>query len=192
MLESLISNAYLRSAAILVATIAIAKIVLVMLTKYLKQITAKTKTTIDDELIDSAARPLDFLVLICGAYLALQTIPSFAPYLGWAQAIAYVIIMITLASVVSRTVGILLTHWMRVKSTYQKAPQVLQKGLAVVIYIIACLMILSHFQVEVSPLLATLGLGGLAVGLALQSTLSNLFSGLYIITDKPVRVGDLM
>src|SRR6266404_164685 len=44
--------------------------------------------------------------------------------------------------------------------------------------------------VAITPILTALGVGGLAVALALQDTLSNLFAGLHLLADKPIRVGD--
>ena len=45
-------------------------------------------------------------------------------------------------------------------------------------------------DLRITPIIATLGIGGLAAGLALQSTLSNFFAGLHIITDRSFTVGD--
>ena len=53
-------------------------------------------------------------------------------------------------------------------------------------------MILSHFGIAITPFVAALGIGGLAIGLALQDTLSNIFSGLHIIGDQPIRVHDIV
>jgi small-conductance mechanosensitive channel len=44
--------------------------------------------------------------------------------------------------------------------------------------------------VQITPLLTALGVGGLAVALALQDTLSNLFAGVHLLADRPIRVGD--
>jgi small-conductance mechanosensitive channel len=52
------------------------------------------------------------------------------------------------------------------------------------------LVVLDTLHISITPLLASLGVGGLAVGLALQGTLSNLFAGMQIISDRPIRVGD--
>jgi small-conductance mechanosensitive channel len=60
------------------------------------------------------------------------------------------------------------------------------------IYIIGLLVILATEGVSISPILATLGVGGLAVALALQDTLSNLFSGLQLIGSRQVRPGDFI
>ncbi|WP_414541407.1 mechanosensitive ion channel family protein [Nostoc sp. CCY0012] len=54
------------------------------------------------------------------------------------------------------------------------------------------LILLQTVGVEVTPIVTTLGVGGLAVGLALQDTLANLFSGFYLIISKQVRTGDYL
>ncbi|HDQ59585.1 MAG TPA: mechanosensitive ion channel family protein [Candidatus Woesearchaeota archaeon] len=56
--------------------------------------------------------------------------------------------------------------------------------------IIAAVIILDHFKVEISPIIASLGIAGLAVALALQDTLANFFTGIYITADQPIRPGD--
>jgi small-conductance mechanosensitive channel len=58
------------------------------------------------------------------------------------------------------------------------------------ILLIGLLVTLDAVGVEITPLLTALGVGGLAVALALQDTLSNLFAGVHLLADKPIRVGD--
>jgi small-conductance mechanosensitive channel len=60
----------------------------------------------------------------------------------------------------------------------------------VFLIIIAILLILAALNVEITPLIASLGIGGLAVALALQPTIANYFSGLYITADRSIKVGD--
>jgi small-conductance mechanosensitive channel len=62
----------------------------------------------------------------------------------------------------------------------------------VTILIIGGLMLLSALGISITPLLTTLGIGGLAVALALQDTLSNMFAGFYISIARQVRVGDFV
>jgi len=59
-----------------------------------------------------------------------------------------------------------------------------------VIFIVGILLILAGLHVDITPLLATLGVGGLAVALALQDTLSNFFAGFYITVARQIRIGD--
>jgi small-conductance mechanosensitive channel len=55
---------------------------------------------------------------------------------------------------------------------------------------IGSLVLLDALGVQITPLLTALGVGGLAVALALQDTLSNLFAGVHLLADRPIRVGD--
>lgn len=58
------------------------------------------------------------------------------------------------------------------------------------VFIIGFLILLSALGIAITPILTALGVGGLAVALALQDTLSNLFAGVHLLADKPIRVGD--
>ncbi len=60
------------------------------------------------------------------------------------------------------------------------------------VIVIGLAVLLSGLGVHVTPIIASLGIGALAVALALQDTLSNIFAGLYILADQPVRVGDFI
>jgi small-conductance mechanosensitive channel len=59
-----------------------------------------------------------------------------------------------------------------------------------VVFVVGGLVLLSALGIQITPLLTALGVGGLAVALALQDTLSNLFAGLHLLVDRPIRVGD--
>lgn len=59
-----------------------------------------------------------------------------------------------------------------------------------VVLVIGMLVLLSFLGIQITPILTALGVGGLAVALALQDTLSNLFAGVHLLADKPIRVGD--
>ena len=58
------------------------------------------------------------------------------------------------------------------------------------IYLVGVLILLQNFGVSITPILTALGVGGLAVALALQDTLSNLFSGLHLLLSRQIKVGD--
>jgi len=61
-----------------------------------------------------------------------------------------------------------------------------------VMIVLGAAVLLNGLGVQVTPIIASLGIGALAVALALQDTLSNIFAGLYILADQPVRVGDFI
>ena len=60
----------------------------------------------------------------------------------------------------------------------------------VVVYGIGALLVLDVMDINISPLIAGLGLGGLAVALAIQPTLANLFAGTYVMTEGVIDTGD--
>jgi small-conductance mechanosensitive channel len=60
----------------------------------------------------------------------------------------------------------------------------------VLVFVFGILMILQSLGISITPIIATLGIGGLAVALAFQDTLSNLYAGLYLILSQQVRPGD--
>ena len=66
----------------------------------------------------------------------------------------------------------------------------LRRGAVALIYGIGGLLILDLLGISISPLIAGLGLGGLAVALAIQPTLANLFAGTYVMTEGVVSPGD--
>ncbi len=66
----------------------------------------------------------------------------------------------------------------------------LRKIINIVIITVGALLIANQLSLEITPLLASLGIAGLAVALALQDTLSNLFSGFHLMLDQPIRPGD--
>jgi len=61
-----------------------------------------------------------------------------------------------------------------------------------VIFVLGFLIILSVLEISITPFITALGVGGLAVALALQDTLANLFAGIHILIEKTIRVGDFI
>ncbi len=59
-----------------------------------------------------------------------------------------------------------------------------------VVFVVGGLVLLAELGIKITPLLTALGVGGLAVALALQDTLTNLFAGMHLLADRPIRVGD--
>jgi small-conductance mechanosensitive channel len=70
------------------------------------------------------------------------------------------------------------------------APTLIKTLTEIFVAILGLLFLLNYLNVNIGPLLATLGVGGLAVALALQDTLSNLFAGIYISISNQIHVGD--
>jgi len=191
-LETLLQNEYFHFLLILAGSIVFAMIFHFFAKNYMQKITEKTKTDIDDIIFKIITKPLYLFIILIGLYLALKSLSLLNPYAFLIGRTFFFIFVLLLSVTASRTLSVLISRWFKVHKRFEKTPQLISKVVSIITYLIAILIILNHFEIEVTPLVATLGLGGLAVGLALQNTLSNFFAGLHIITDRPINVGDFI
>ena len=104
----------------------------------------------------------------------------------------FVVGVIWAVFVLYRLTKVAMEKWISLNPQLQSMPKLFIKIVNVIIYIIGFIIILRYFNIEITPLVATLGIGGIAIGFALQDTLSNFFAGLHIVSDKPIRIGDFM
>ncbi len=177
---------------ILLIFVIIAKILKHIVIGHFKRIAEKTKTEIDDILISMVSRPLYYMVIFIGLYLASRSIAPIIPYFEKIEMAFFVIGILIGAWMVTKIVSLFVILWLEKEKGIEHVPEVINKTVSVFIFTLAILMILDYFNIALSPLIATLGVGGIAVGLALQSTLSDFFAGMHIMSDKPLRVGDFV
>lgn len=181
---------YFRFLLIVIGSIIFAKIFNLIVTRYIKKITEKTRTDIDDMLMKVIRKPLYIFIILVGFYFGLKSLSFLAPYSLWINRMFFIISALLLSLIIARILSVLVSRWLKVQKEFERTPRLISTVVSIVIYLIAFLMILRYLNVEITPLVATLGLGGLAVGLALQNTLSNFFAGVHIISDRPINVGD--
>lgn len=91
---------------------------------------------------------------------------------------------IVVAKLVSNSVAVYMKEVLLTQTTIAK------NIISLVILTLGVLIIIQKFRISITPILTAFGIGGLAVALALQNTLSNLFAGFYIATSKRIRPGD--
>lgn len=191
-LPTIFENQYITAIAIVIGAIIVAQIARFVLDQFVRFVVKRTRTQVDDAIFYIIRKPASFLIYWCGFYFAVRSLTIPASYVLWIERIFFAGIVLLFAVVLSRIASAAVGKWFRTEEERQRAPHLVKKIVAFAVYTVAILMILNTFGVEITPLIATMGIGGLAIGLALQSTLSNIFSGLYIISDKPVRVGDFI
>jgi len=189
-LDTLLENQYIRSVLILLLTIILSETFIYIIKKYIHRLTSKTKTELDDVIISRITYPLHLTIILIGLFFALKSLTIINAYDYLINKIAFVVLTLIISFILSRIVSALVDNWLKVQKRYQKIPQLFNKIITVVIFIISILIIFDHFEIQITPLITALGLGGLAVGLALQSTMSNFFAGLHILSDKPIEVND--
>lgn len=191
-----VPNQYLRAVAVLIFLFLIFRMFLSVFEKIFFKFAAKTKTEIDDLLLKKSAKPLSFVALVLSLRFAIGEIAlSPAVELNLARFV-YSLLVIAIGYVVFVFVDIaLVAAWEKVAKrshipVNQSLTSVFQRTLRVILIALAFIYVLDVWGVEIVPVLGALGVAGLAVALALQPVLSNIFSGISLIIDKSVRIGD--
>ena len=169
-----------------------AKLLYFILNKYIKSFTKKTKTDIDDRLLTALERPFVIVVVIIGLYFSLLQIDYVRKHIELMNDVFFVLGVLWAVFVLYRLIKVAMEKWVAVNPAFQNMPKLVVKAANIFVYFIGLSIILKHFNVEITPLVATLGIGGIAIGFALQDTLSNFFAGLHIISDKPINIGDFV
>lgn len=164
----------------------------VVLFRRLRRVAARTATLADDVLMD-ATRSLWLPAALLVGFLAALRIAPIAPeqqLLAQRVAVSAILVLITLAA--SRFVGLRFAASRAAGGDQPARPSLIQKIVQLAVVIAGSLLILDNAGVEITTLLTALGVGSLAVALALQPTLSNLFAGIHLSVSKPIRVGDFV
>lgn len=181
------------SAAILVGFVLLALASKFILTRVIGVFTSKTKTILDDLIIQSLVAPVVVALIAGGLWIALTRLPEIASHIDIVHKL-FIIIYIALVAVAAVRVMHAMLRWYGTEIATRTSTDVDDRLIPifrrigdVIIYAIAIMVMLSRLNINISPILAGLGIGGLAVALALQSTLSNFLAGTYVITDAVIR-----
>jgi small-conductance mechanosensitive channel len=181
--------------------IVVVALLLAFLSKYIigaivKPFTQKTKTIIDDLIIEAINAPIFAAIIAGGLWIGINRILTVARTESIVNKIFIIVIIGIIGLAVSRIVHALL-EWYSVEIAPRTASDfddrlvpLLSRVADIIVYSFAFLVILGRIGVNIGPYLAGLGIGGLAVALALQPTLTNFLSGTYVISDSVIRKGD--
>jgi small-conductance mechanosensitive channel len=193
------------SAALLFVVFLIASgVANVVMRVFLGRLTRRTQGTLDEELLNVVRGPVVLFIALTGLFLALLILtnlesPRYALLAGYDDQIRRAWLVVVIAEV-----AYLLYHLLDATMTWyiQSVAQTtetqlddrllppLKRIMPLLVYSLGFLMALSVLNIPISPILAGLGIGGLAVALAVQPTLANFFAGTYVVTEGELNVGD--
>jgi len=165
--------------------------------RYLSRWAKKTKTNLDDEILCNIRAPIFLLAILVGAYYGLGTLTFLKPY-SLLMTAAFLIAEILLITLVIIRVTNVLVSWYAEKSAKSGRRMsnhilfILKKIIQVTVYFFAFLAILVAFNIDLSGLVVGLGVGGIAIALALQNVLGDAFSAFSIYFDRPFEIGDFI
>ncbi len=198
-LEALLNDEYVQFFFILLATIIAVMLVYCIMKLLIRKIAGKKKSY-SQFIIKKLSKPTFYLIFFTGLYISLKNLSMINGYTfsidanvyNWIDGIFFVLLAFLLALFVSRLVSVFMVGWLKATKGFDRTPGLINKLITVFIYVVAIFVILGYFKLDITPMIAGVGLGALAIGLALQSTLSNFFAGVHLISDKPIRAGDFI
>ena len=163
---------------------------------WLKKWADKTESKLDDLLLELLNGPVKIISFVIFLRIGLDVF-------AWPPAVQNglskgftVIVAITITYAVMKLVDLLMGYWhLRAAADADREFRehlfpIIRKVLKAFVIVVATLVTLDNIEIKITAVLASLSIGGLAVGLAAQDTLANLFGAVAILLDKPFRIGD--
>lgn len=156
-----------------------------------------TSSSLDDEILGAIRNPITVLFLAAGAYFAVKSMDNLSlGLIGTLDRLALAMLILVSAYLVSNLIMAILRWYARDVAPHTNSDlddhliPFMEKLIGVVVYLLAFLVILKSFGVEITALVASMGVAGIAVALAAQESLSNVFGAVAILLDRPYKVGD--
>jgi len=179
-----------------VAVFFVSRVVLVILIRRLDAGAAHTRTEWDDVIVGALHKTRSVLLLVLALYIPVVALPSLDP----ARHILATVLILTLLVQCGIWANAALSSWL---DTYRKRKSADDVGALtnlgpvqfvarLLIWSAVALMVLDNLGVKIGPIIAGLGVGGIAVALAVQNILGDLFGSVSIAVDKPFVVGDFL
>lgn len=187
-----LANPYLPSIAIGVASLVLGILLRWLTGKWLVRMASRSVNKYDDILVDALRRSILYIVLLTGINIALRELPRAKAIMPYARPFLTTSFIILLSYILTKVLKMLV----RIRAEHDKnrvaAVSLTRRSIEIVVYTVAFVMVLRVFGVDIAPVITALGVGGLAVALALQETLSNFFAGIYITLADQIQVGNFV
>lgn len=186
---------YLVAVAIVLAGILLANIIRIFIIGRLKAWAKRTATDLDDRLLRLIERPLTNLFYLASFYISIDTLDLSEPF----QKSVNVLGVILATLLVVRLTGSMVEYGVRVYCvtrqndiTLETSLNALIPAIKVVVWAVGVVFVLDNLGFDISAVIASLGIGGVALALASQGVLADLFSYFSILFDRPFEIGDFL
>jgi small-conductance mechanosensitive channel len=175
---------------ILLATIFLAFLSSFIFKRFLLRFAEKTETELDDKILKALEKPVFWMILLSGFYIAIKSFVPLAAYMEYVDRIFKILGILIGLYVGIKVVGGIVWWYARREEKVYKTLGGLKNLVNVFIYIAVILLVLHVLGYNITALAAGLGIAALAIALAFQPALSNFFAGIYITAERSVRIGD--
>jgi small-conductance mechanosensitive channel len=165
--------------------------------RYLLRWAAGTQSKFDDAILHNIRAPIFLLALLFGVYHGLVGISFLQEYSQTFAQIFAISGILVVGFIITRIINVFISWYSeqsakRGKDVSNHILFILKKVIQVLVFSIAILAILAVAGINLDSIVVGLGVGGIAIALALQNILSDLFSAFSIYFDRPFEIGDLI
>jgi len=187
---------WLIALGIIVVAVLVGKILYWIFGTVLRRLTAKTKTRFDDIVLDMIEEPIVLAATLFGVWLGLQRLVFPETVNTWIGNVFQGVIILSATWLVARLVDSMIREYLlplAEKSETDLDDQllpILQRSVKTAIWILGVVVALNNAGHNVGAIIAGLGIGGLALAMAAKDTVSNVFGGFTIFTDRPFMIND--
>jgi small-conductance mechanosensitive channel len=185
---------YLNAVLILAVFAVLAKALDIVVSFVFKGLARRSKTKLDDRIIKVVHRPVFLTVLVIGA---LQSVSYLGPperMLFYTRAALYTGLVLLWAVAVIRISNIIIENSLGkiadITGLGRDVVPLVENVWKVVVFVAVVLVVLSIWKLDITPIIASAGIAGVAVALAAKDSLANFFGGISIYVDRPYKIGD--
>jgi MscS family membrane protein len=187
---------WILSVVILVGALVVGKLLYKITGGIVKSFAAKTKTSLDDILVDKLEEPVVYGIVILGFYWGFNRLHFTDAVDSFFATTFMMVFILNVTWLVARVLDSLVEEYLvpvveKSESDFddQLLP-IVRKTVTAIIWIMGVLIALSNSGFNIGAMIAGLGIGGLAVALAAQDTVKNIFGGIMVFLDKPFKMSD--
>lgn len=197
-LELNATQSYLLFVLVFFVSILLARLIYYIFKHPVKFLIKKSKSKLDDIIVDTIEEPIVFLIVIFSLYLTWRyaVVPEYVYNI--VKQILWILILLDIAYFIFKIFDIVfdkllgpLAKASKSKLDDQLVP-IFRKIIKIIILIFVIIIALDNFGVDVAALVAGLGIGGIAIAFAAKDTLSSILGSFVVLGDKPFQIGDIV
>ncbi|MGM5483812.1 MAG: mechanosensitive ion channel family protein [Nanobdellota archaeon] len=197
-IQNWIGIPWVRFILVVFIVIVLTKLFSMIATNILRKAAALTETKKDDEVVDKIENPIVYIITLWVIDMGLKQLNFWQENIDTIEKAIYTLMLFILARIIINIGDLLLIIWSEksTKLTSNKLDDqlinVINKSMSIIIYIVAAVYAMKIWNIDIWPILGSLGIAGIGVAFALQEALKNLLGGIQLILDKNFKVGDII
>ncbi|MFO7688691.1 MAG: mechanosensitive ion channel [Desulfobacterales bacterium] len=189
-------NRYVQAVLIILVFYTLARIVDLIIRRFVRRLTGRTQFTLDDQILDIVHKPVFVSIMLVGLTLATERIdlPAEVAFItkGGIKTVAIFLWATAAGRFLKLVLGLVSRDESHVAFVQERTLPLFNNLLGILVVVLAIYFIFLAWNIDVTAWMASAGILGLAISFAAKDTLANLFSGVFIVADAPYKLGDFI